>query len=164
MGSLNHENGFDLRDATAGDADGVYGLSRQLAAALGDSDPRPEAVRDRLAELLAEPRARALVVEEEGRVRGVATLWIKPDLAHGDTVVEVPTLVVDEECRGRGAGRLLMRGVWDVAREHGASLIELVATRDNATARAFYRSLYFSETDHITLERTVRFDDPAESP
>ncbi|WP_053057665.1 GNAT family N-acetyltransferase [Rubrobacter aplysinae] len=156
---VNHVNkpasdagGFLLRDADAGDEEAVYRLSRQLAAALGDSEPRQEAVRGRLLELLEEPRAGVLVAEERGRVRGVATLWIKPDLAHGDTVVEVPTLVVDEEARGRGIGRLLMRGVRDVARGYGASLIELVATRDNSAARAFYQALGFSETDHLTLE------------
>lgn len=156
MGSPRYENGFELRDAAAGDAGAIQDLARQLAVALGDAPPRREAVRDRLVELTAEPRARVLVVEEGGRVRGVAAVWIKPDLAHGDTVVEVPTLVVDEGCRGRGAGRLLMRGVREVAREHGASLVELVATRDNAAARAFYRSLGFAETDHITLEFVTR--------
>lgn len=156
MGSLNDENRFERRDATTEDAEAIYALACQLAAALGDSYPRQEAVRDRLSELLAEPRARALVVEERGRVRGVATLWIKPDLAHGDTVVEVPTLVVDEACRGRGAGRLLMRGAREVAREAGATLIELVATRDNAAARAFYESLGFAETDHVSLELVTR--------
>jgi ribosomal protein S18 acetylase RimI-like enzyme len=156
MSLLNNENRFGLRDATAEDAEAIYALSRQLATALGDTAPMREAVRDRLAELLAEPRARTLVVEERGRVRGVATLWIKPDLAHGDTVVEVPTLVVDEGCRGRGAGSLLMRGAREVAREAGATLIELVATRDNAAARAFYEAQGFSETDHVSLELVTR--------
>jgi ribosomal protein S18 acetylase RimI-like enzyme len=146
------ENGFVLRDADVEDAGAVHDLSCQLAVALGDSDPDRKAVRDRLAELLQEPRARVLVVEGEHGVSGVATLWIKPDLAHGDTVVEIPTLVVDEGCRGRGIGKLLVRGVREISREHGASLIELVATRDNAAACSFYRSLGFSETDHLTLE------------
>ncbi len=144
--------GFILRDAKAGDVEEVYELSRQLAAALGDSEPRREAVSQRLLELLQEPRSQVLVIEEEGQVRGMAALWIKPDLAHGDTVVEVPTLVVDEDHRGYGVGRLLIEGVREIAREHGATLIELVATRDNSSAQAFYRALGFTETDHITLE------------
>lgn len=155
MGPSNYMDrgaGFTLRDADAGDEEAVYRLSCQLAAALGDSEPRREAVRKRLSELLQEPRAWVLVIEEEGRVRGMVALWIKPDLAHGDTVVEVPTLVVDEDCRGYGVGRLLIEGVREIAREHGATLIELVATRDNSSARGFYRSLGFTETDHITLE------------
>lgn len=152
MLTLGSENGFTVRHAVQEDSAGVYELSRQLARVIGDSPPQASAVSARLGELLEEPRALVLVAEDEGGVKGAATLWIKPDLSHGDTVVEVPTIVVDEERRGRGVGKLLMRGVRDVAREQGASLIELVATRDNSSARAFYRSLGFVETDHITLE------------
>lgn len=141
-----------MRDAAAKDAADVHGLSRQLAAAIGDSPPEREAVGERLAELVAEPRARVLVAESDSGVIGVATLWVKPDLAHGDTVIEVPTLVVDESCRGLGVGALLVQAVRNISAEHGASLIELVATRDNASARAFYKSLGFVETDHISLE------------
>ena len=141
-----------MRYAVANDAERVYVLSRQLAATIGDSPPEREAVGERLAELISEPRARVLAAEDESGVKGVATLWIKPDLAHGDTVVEVPTIVVDESSRGLGVGKLLMRAVRDLAAEQGASLIELVATLDNAAARAFYKSLGFVETDHISLE------------
>lgn len=152
MHTLAHENGFTVRHASAEDAAGVHGLSCQLAAAIGDSPPEREAVGERLAELISEPRARVLVAEDQSGIKGVATLWIKPDLAHGDTVVEVPTIVVDGSSRGLGLGKLLMRAVRDLAAEHGASLIELVATRDNAAARAFYKSLGFVETNHISLE------------
>lgn len=152
MYTLAHENGFTVRYAAAEDAAGTHGLSRQLSAAIGDSPPEYETVRDRLSELISEPRARVLVAEDESGVQAVATLWIKPDLAHGDTVVEVPTVVVDESRRGLGVGKLLMRAVRDIAAEHDASLIELIATRDNAAARAFYKSLGFVETDHISLE------------
>ena len=152
MHTLAQENGFMVRHASPEDAVGGHGLSRQLAAAIGDSPPEREAVGERLAELISEPRARVLAAEDESGVKGVATLWIKPDLAHGDTVVEVPTIVVDESSRGLGVGKLLMRAVRDLAAEQGASLIELVATRDNASARAFYKSLGFVETAHISLE------------
>lgn len=152
MTALVQANGFSVREAAGEDTPAVYELARQLARAIGDSDPERDAVGGRLAELISSPGARVLIAEDESGVKGTATLWIKPDLAHGDTVVEVPTLVVDKDCRGRGVGRLLMHGVRHVAREHRASLIELVATRPNATARAFYRSLGFLETDHITLE------------
>ena len=68
------------------------------------------------------------------------SFWIKPDLAHGDTVVEVPMLVVAEDHRRAGVGKLLMEEVRNVASDNDASQIELVATRANVTAREFYRS------------------------
>ena len=79
-------------------------------------------------------------------------MWIKPDLAHGDVVVEVPMLVVSSGARRRGVGKLLIKEIWRIAAEENATLIELVATKENDIARAFYKSLGFVETEHIALE------------
>ena len=150
-----------VREATAEDVEAVYSLASELAATLGDSTPRFEDVGARLQELLEEPRARVLVAEgEDGAVVGVASLWIKPDLAHGDTVVEVPMLVVTEGSRGEGVGKALMEGVRRIAAESGANLIEVVAATHNVAAREFYRILGFVETDHITLEFVGDMEDP----
>jgi ribosomal protein S18 acetylase RimI-like enzyme len=148
-----------VREATAEDAETIHSLASELAAAVSDSPPRFEDVRARLLELLEEPRARVLVAEGEDIV-GVASLWIKPDLAHGDTVIEVPTLVVAEGSRREGVGRLLMDEARRQAVENGANLIELVATPQNVAAREFYRTLGFVETDHITLEFVGDMEDP----
>lgn len=114
--------------------------------------PRTEPLRERLDELLEEPRARVLVAEDEGGVVGAASVWIKPDLAHGDTVIEAPMLVVSGNARHRGIGKLLVEAIQGIAAAENATLIELIATKDNDVARAFYRSLGFVETDHVALE------------
>ncbi len=150
-----------VREATAEDVEIIHSLASELAATLDDSAPRFEDVRARLLELLEEPRARVLVTEgEDGAIVGVASLWIKPDLTHGDTVVEVPMLVVAEGSRGEGVGKALMEEVRRLAAENEANLIELVATTQNVAAREFYRSLGFVETDHITLEFVGDMEDP----
>jgi ribosomal protein S18 acetylase RimI-like enzyme len=148
----NAGSGTKVRGATAEDVEIIHALACELAEAVGDSPPGFEAVRARLSELLEEPRARVLVAEDGGAVVGAASLWIKPDLAHGDTVIEVPMLVVAEDHRREGVGKLLMEEVRRLAAESGARLIELVATRGNKPARDFYRSLGFIETEHVTLE------------
>jgi ribosomal protein S18 acetylase RimI-like enzyme len=155
------ELGTKMREATAGDAEAIHSLAGELAATVGDSPPPFEDVRARLVELLEEPRARVLVAEAVGGgVVGVASLWIKPDLAHGDTVVEVPTLVVAEGSRREGVGELLMEEVRRLAAENGANLIELVATTHNVAAREFYRALGFVETNHVTLEFVGDMENP----
>jgi ribosomal protein S18 acetylase RimI-like enzyme len=150
-----------VREATVGDAAALHMLAVDLADALSDRRPAAEAVRERLSELLAEGRAWVIVAEDsEAGVVGAATAWVKPDLAHGDRVVEVPMLVVSSGARRRGVGRLLVEEIRTIASAQDAALIELVATSDNAAAREFYRSLGFVETDHVALEFVGDTDDP----
>ena len=157
MGSKNK-----VREASVEDAAEIHGLARELAETVGDTPPTEEAIRARLEELLDEPSARVLVAENEVGVVGGASFWIKPDLAHGDIVVEVPMLVVTEDHRRSGVGRLLMEEVRNIASDHGASQIELAATRANVTAREFYRSLGFVEADIVSLEYVGSQEDPPE--
>ena len=141
-----------VREAVPEDAEALHALMVDLADALGDRSPQFEAMRARLEELLAEPGARVLVTEGAEGVVGAASLWIKPDLAHGDVVIEVPMLVVSGDARRRGVGKLLVEEIQRIAAEENAALIELVATKENDVARAFYKSLGFIETEHIALE------------
>jgi ribosomal protein S18 acetylase RimI-like enzyme len=149
-----------VREARTGDAAEIHGLAGELAEAVGDAPPAEDAVRARLEELLEEPRARVLVAENDDGVVGAVSVWIKPDLAHGDAVVEVPMLVVAEDHRRTGVGRLLMEEVRNVASENDAGLIELVTTTANVVAREFYRSLGFVEADVVALEFLGSNDDP----
>ena len=141
-----------VREAVPEDAEALHALMGDLADALGDRSPRFGAMRAQLEKLLAEPGARVLVVEGAEDLVGAASLWIKPDLAHGDVVIEVPMLVVSGNARRRGVGQLLVKEIRRIAAEENAALIELVATKENDVARAFYMSLGFVETEHIALE------------
>lgn len=144
----------------ASDAGSLHCLAGELAGTLGDTLPAYPDFQKRLTELLAEPRARVLVAEGEGGMLGAATIWIKPDLAHGDIVVEVPMLVVSRDARRQGIGKLLVDEIRGIAAGEGATLVELIATSDNSNARAFYRSLGFVETDHVSLEFVGDMQDP----
>jgi ribosomal protein S18 acetylase RimI-like enzyme len=151
---------IEVREATIEDAVDIQSLAGELAETVGDAPPVEEAVRKRLGELLETPRARVLVAESGRGVVGAVSFWIKPDLAHGDAVVEVPMLVVAEDQRRTGVGRLLMEEVRSVASENDAGLIELVTTTANVVAREFYRSLGFVEADVVALEYLGSPDPP----
>jgi ribosomal protein S18 acetylase RimI-like enzyme len=141
-----------VREAVPEDAEALHALIGDLADALGDRNPQFGAMRAQLEKLLEEPGARVLVVEGAEDIVGAASLWIKPDLAHGDVVIEVPMLVVSTNARRRGVGKLLVNEIQRLAAEENAALIELIATKENDVARAFYKSLGFIETEHIALE------------
>lgn len=156
-----NENG--VREALVSDAEGIHTLACELAEAVGDRHPDISAVKERLAELLEETSAGVLVAEDgEGGISGAVSYWIKPDLAHGDTVVEIPMLVVAQKARRNGVGRMLMDEVRDRAAQRDATLVELVATRQNKTAREFYDSLGFVEADLVALEFVGDLQDPPE--
>jgi ribosomal protein S18 acetylase RimI-like enzyme len=157
---MHTEREIEVREATTDDAADIQRLARQLAATVGDAPPVEEAVKKRLQELLETPSAWVLVVENEHGIVGAASFWIKPDLAHGDAVVEVPMLVVAEDHRRTGVGRLLMEEVRSVASENGASLIELITTTANVAAREFYHSLGFVEADVVALEFVGSHENP----
>ena len=157
---MDSKSKIKVRAATTEDAAGIHGLASELAETVGDKPPTEEAIRARLEELLDEPRARVLIAENEAGIVGGVSFWIKPDLAHGDAVVEVPMLVVAEDHRRSGVGKLLMEEVRSVASDNGASQIELVATRSNVTAREFYRSLGYVEADVVSLEFVGSQEDP----
>ncbi len=157
---MDSKSKIKVRAATTEDAAGIHGLARELAETVGDEPPTEEAIRARLEELLDEPRARVLIAENEAGIVGGVSFWIKPDLAHGDAVVEVPMLVVAEDYRRSGVGKLLMEEVRSVASDNGASQIELIAARSNVTAREFYRSLGYVEADVVSLEFVGSQEDP----
>jgi ribosomal protein S18 acetylase RimI-like enzyme len=75
-------------------------------------------------------------------------------------VIEVPTLVVAKGSRRGGVGKLLMEEIQELAAENDAGVIELIATRENAPARNFYKSLGFVETDHVSLEFVGDMENP----
>lgn len=151
---------LNVREASGEDAEGVHALACELAEVTGDAPPLLKTVRARLEDLIGEERAGVLVAESGGEIVGVVSFWVKPDLAHGDTVAEVPMLAVSEENRRGGVGQALMAGVRQRAAEHGAALIELVTTPSNVAARGFYRSLGFVETNHVVLEFVGGMEDP----
>ena len=157
---MDSKSRIKVRGATTNDAADIQSLVRELAETVGDAPPVEGAVRKRLAELLETPRAGVLVVENERGIIGAASFWVKPDLAHGDVVVEVPMLVVADGSRRTGVGRLLMEEVRSIASDNGASQIELVATTTNVVAREFYRSLGFVEADVVALEFVGSHDNP----
>lgn len=152
---------MSVRPARPEDAEAICALSGELARVLGDEPPEFAEVGRTLRRLLDEGRARVLVAEGEGgEVLGAASVWVKPDLAHGGVVVEVPMLVVARGARGRGIGKLLMSEVQGIGAEEGARAIELAVAADNEPARNFYRSLGFIETGHILMEFLGDLENP----
>ncbi len=125
-----------MRAATPADAPQIAKLSGQLGYPASADE-----VRKRLAELAGDARSLVLVAEAApGEVVG----WIHVQECHlieTDTRAEVCGLVVEENHRSRGTGRILMQHAENWARSRGCATLVLRSNVLRTRAHAFYERL-----------------------
>jgi GNAT superfamily N-acetyltransferase len=127
-----------VRLARLEDAERLAELSAQLGypATAGQ-------ISARLARIIPDPLQDVYVAEVSGRIAG----WIHL-LPHSyleiDELAEVGGIVVDEQYRGRGLGRLLMQQAEDWASQQGFASIYLRSNAKRAAAHKFYQSLGYT--------------------
>ncbi|MBL8908869.1 MAG: GNAT family N-acetyltransferase [Rhizobiales bacterium] len=73
-----------------------------------------------------------------GTAVGFANVSSTPFAWTGGPVLFLQDLFVQEEARGAGVGEALLRGVYDLADEIGASQVFWMVDEDNARLQAFY--------------------------
>ena len=89
-------------------------------------------------EELSSPWATYLGVFREGELVGYGGI-------KGDLEVDLMTIGVASNLRGRGVGRRLLNALLEVARARGAATVFLEVRESNATARALYTRAGFKE-------------------
>jgi len=141
-----------IRTAKEEDIPRILELYRQLAfTPPPPSSPQPsvEEYRWAFAEMSAVPGYRLLVAEEDGEIFGTTVLAILPGIAHGvSPFAVVEYVVVDEKCRRKGIGRLLMDDIVARAKEAGCYKIMLTSDKRRKEAHEFYKSLGFEASAH----------------
>ena len=139
-----------IRTALEKDIPRILELYRQLAFRPEDYRMPPiEEVRKVFRRMERYPDFKLLVAEDNGRVVGTTILAVLPGFAHGTSpfcVVEY--VVVDEACRSRGIGKLLMESVKSIAKDAGCYKIMLTSDVRRERAHKFYRSLGFEPSAH----------------
>lgn len=138
-----------IRSAVPADAPVVAGLLRQLGYDRGAAD-----VAESLGALGQAGSDRVLVAVAGGTVLGVIALHWMRMLHRRAPVARITTLVVDEQARGRGIGRLLVEAGSEAARLAGCDMVELTTLLRREGAQAFYRSLGF-EASSYRMHRSV---------
>lgn len=134
------EADIDLRNATPADAEDVA----QLLAALG-YPCEPEDAAERIAAILHNDRQTLILARYRGAACGLLSLDFMYYLPLGTTTCRVTALVVNEDARGHGLGRLLLRDAERRARLGGAARLEVTSAGHRTEAHAFYRACGFGE-------------------
>ena len=140
-----------IRPALAGDLDSLVALLRALFAIEEDFFFDEARQRRGLRLLLDSSRACLLVAEKGGEVVGMCSGQLLVSTAEGGLSLLVEDVVVSEQWRGQGVGRLLMEAISAWAVRRNATRLQLLADRNNTPALDFYRHLGWRTTELICL-------------
>lgn len=132
--------GMEVRAATAAEAPG---LSILLASAGHIIDTRDLA--DRLA-ALRDSSGIALVALQWGPPSGLVVLHWYQTIAAARPIAQINTLLVSEEERRRGIGRLLIKSAAHAARIAGCGDLEIATVAAAPSLNEFCRATGFAET------------------
>ncbi len=125
-----------IRPAAAEDADQLAPLCDQLGY-----PSTPQDVTRRLARILDnEGHAIFVATDRKGTIIGWVHVYLR-HLIEEDLSAEVGGLVVEEEHRLHGAGRLLMQRAEDWARQHGCRYVTVRSNILRTAAHQFYERL-----------------------
>ena len=124
-----------IRHAIPEDAGAIARLSDQL----GYPSTEEESAR-RLREVIWQSGHAVYVAECDGKLIGWVHVYVDHSLL-ADMPAEVAGLVVDENYRGHGLGRVLMEQVERWAKEHGCRSVRLRSNVLRSRAHVFYERL-----------------------
>ncbi|MFD3257675.1 N-acetyltransferase family protein [Paenibacillus lentus] len=128
-----------IRSSCSGDVDQMLPLMRQLKY-----PTTPSVLHERLCMLEGHPLLCSFVAEMKGKL--VGTTFLKQHQTHdmSHPVTLITAMVVDEEHRGTGVGRLLLEAAEAWAKEQGSMQLVLSAGGErNMLAKSFYEHMGF---------------------
>jgi ribosomal protein S18 acetylase RimI-like enzyme len=132
------------RRAQTSDAEAIARLLHDFNTEYDEFTPGPEALGKRLRWLLA--RGEVTVVLAGDPPCGLALMRFRPALATDTFECYLQELYVVPDRRGQGIGEALMRAAIEVAREEGATYMDLGTGDDDVAARGLYEKLGFNNT------------------
>ena len=133
------------RIATSSDSDEVANLLDRFQAEFDEYTPGAAVLGPRIRKHIAEALS-VFVLAGPGHV-GVAQLRFRDYLHTGTPMCLLEELYVVPDRRGEGHGRLLMNTALTLARERGASTMELGTAVNDTAARGLYESLGFTNLE-----------------
>ncbi|MBT5830889.1 MAG: GNAT family N-acetyltransferase [Candidatus Latescibacteria bacterium] len=105
-----------------------------------DSDWKARKAKHVDADVSANPEG-VFVFEENGKAMG----YISTRIDHDNKVGQIPNLSVLPECRGKGAGKALMKAAFDYFEEQGMEVAKIETLAHNEVGQNFYPRSGFTE-------------------
>jgi GNAT superfamily N-acetyltransferase len=132
-----------VRQAQAGDVEGVTRAVAGLLAELGGRMPSRAAMEEEVQALLDDPQGGSvLLAEADGGIVGVLTASWQRAIHVPGVYVTIQDLWVEEAWRSRGVGAELVEAIASQARSRGVSRLEVGLPRETFAAIASTESFY----------------------
>ncbi len=125
-----------VRDGSTVDAPVIARLVQELAIAIGETMPVDE---NYACEYLAYPGNHVLLAELDGRVVGMLSYNLHPNLYHAAQTCMIEELVVKSGARDQGVGSALVKALLQRAAALGCAEVSVSTMLDNHGAIRFYR-------------------------
>jgi ribosomal protein S18 acetylase RimI-like enzyme len=136
---------MNVRRADTADAGDLGRLLHDFNTEYDEITPGPQALGERMRELIESGDTAALLVGDGPD--GLAVLRFRPSIWTARLECYLAELYVVPALRGQGRGRALMDAALELARAQGADYIELNTGEGDVAARALYESLGFSNRE-----------------
>ncbi len=150
MQSLTQDTPVVIERCNASHFDGVFALLRQLW-------PAKELDHETLRQIFDQAvvaKSRILLHAAVGHeVVGFGSMTLKMHLWHAGLIAWVDELVIDENHRGQGIGKLLLESLLDLARQRGCRAMELDSAFHRLAAHAFYQEMGFEKRAFLFSKR-----------
>lgn len=142
-------------------------LETQLDSLGESTEQERETLRERFPALLdvkmgftragfRRPGAELWVLEgDQGEYLGHLWLTLRDDARHGTPTLQVTTMGIVRDARGKNYGRLLMQKAEQAARERNIEVIALEVAGNNRRARDMFKDLGY-ETVRRTMQKRLR--------
>jgi ribosomal protein S18 acetylase RimI-like enzyme len=142
---MTDDRDLEVRPASGGDATAIGGLLHDFNTEYEERTPGPEAIANRVRQLLAGEDFEVLL---GGRgPDGLAVLRFRPAIYSEALECYLAELYVAPARRGRGLGRALMEAAVDLARRRGCDFMELGTSEEDLAARGLYERLGFTNRE-----------------
>lgn len=128
---------LQIREAGPGDETAITALVRELAAGEGETSPLTEGYARGY---LAVPGCHVLLADRGGRIAGLLSYSVRPNLYHAGPTALIEELVVGAEERGSGVGGALLEHLLAHLAATDCTEVAVSTMPDNEGAQRFYHA------------------------
>lgn len=122
-------------------------LNDYIADPMGGGELHHKSDAERLARGVIEHGGRVLLLKQQGRFVGFATIFVNFSTFKLKPYWNLHDFAVSSAARGRGLGRGMFEFLIDSAKKAGCCKITLEVREDNKAGKSLYQSLGFSECE-----------------